>query len=752
MNERDESLLTNDLDQGNLQVRSLSYIAGKSEVQNAIALINEKSNEVVSLHGGPGFEKSAIAIEVTEQLKENREILVIFSDLTTAKNVDEMIQRFCNDIGEKPELYHQHDDQKSPLVLWLESVKAKVIFVMDGIDNLLEENNRPDFHDILHSLAKAGNCQIITTSSLAYQIPDISIEQIHVKEMDDDACIELLRKQWPENDDEFLQRLASRCGNIPLAMSIAASQIDDFEDPYEFLHYLEESPYNTLERPESKLFVYRTINSSFARLDEEQKEVIVRLATVEGSFNEEAAHVIIEKEKRKTCNILQNLVGRNLIKRQSNYRYSIHLLIKLFLKDYQTGNHESAENAVAQAMRAEYLMVEYYLKLGHDLTIKSYSKDGYKPNREALKQDAHNIQNVLKICCKQDDPANSDIPECLAKSKIYTTSAGFFSLFVRTIIPANFVDEFLRRCAQLARERTQHALEIKFECLLVDQERSKTIEESDEMYILKMEEIIKDFDVYSDECTKDVSILVYYHYQYGRYLSRKAENLKREERKPLQIQARKQFEISLKLRCKPEKPTEIADKIFILLNLGNIWKKMFRIPKINRENALRAAQKYHEEAFQMSKTILGNHELTSTCLKYFGDLFLTTKHYKLAEEKFTLAKNMREYLGLQAGESYAFLLSNLGICLTKDGRPEEALDFLGKARELTEDLAGIDKLNYCKAKVYANLALTYHSIEEFSKDAIKYAKKAMKFKNISKVLGHDYEMLQKLSSHDAENH
>ena len=35
-------------------------------------------------------------------------------------------------------------------------------------------------------------------------------------------------------------------------------------------------------------------------------------------------------------------------------------------------------------MRAVVLMVQYYLELGHDLTIKSYSKDEYKKNQRSF--------------------------------------------------------------------------------------------------------------------------------------------------------------------------------------------------------------------------------------------------------------------------------------------------------------------------------------------------------------------------------
>ena len=736
--------------QRDVQVRSLTYIAGQTQVENTMALLKDKNNAVVSLYGGPGFEKSAIAIEVAQQLSENLEdhtILVIFSDLTTTNSVDEVARTLCSDAG----VNYVHNNPKLSLHHWMISVKAKVVFVMDGIDNLLEENNRPDFSDFLNSLAKLGNFQMITTSRSSYQIPNPSFSQIYIEEMDDKECMELLRKQCSENDDELLRRIAILSGNIPLAMCIAASEIDDFEDSDKFLQYLDEHPYKTLKHPESKHFVYRAINMSYVRLEKEQQEVVVRLATVKGSFSEEAAHAIIEKEKPITQSILQNLAGRNLIKRTPGDRYSVHLLMKLFLRDLIDDN-ESAESACESAMRAKYLMVKYYLNLGHDLTIQSYSKDAYKSNREALKKEAHNIQNALKICCQQKESTISDIPDCLAHSKIYTTSANYFSLFVRTVIPEHFVDEFLQRCAQLAKEREQHAIKISFDCLLADQERSKTIEEeSDESYILKMKGIKEDFNEYNDEFKKDTSVLVHYHYHHGRYLLRKSESL-REERLPLQIQAREQFEISLKLRDTAKKPTEKADKIFLFVTLGNIWKKISRSSGKNPKRAIGKAQKYLEDAFHLAEDFLGEHELTSTCLKSFGDLFLTTKKYALAEKKFISAINMRKNLGLQACESHAFLLINLGICFTKTERLEEALDVLGKARDLVEELSGLDESNFCKAKVYANLALTHNSIEPFSKDAIEYAKKAMQFKNIAKVLRFYYEALLKLLLHDVENY
>ena len=150
-------------------------------------------------------------------------------------------------------------------------------------------------------------------------------------------------------------------------------------------------------------------------------------------------------------------------------------------------------------MRAKLLMIKYYLKLADQLTMNSYSKNGYKRNRKVLKKEVHNIQNALEFYGQPGNPIDAKISDCLADSEIYTNSARFVSLFVRTIIPGVIVDEFLQRCSNLANEKGQHAIKINFDWLLVDQERSKAIGNSNEKFVAKMKEIEKEFETHYED-------------------------------------------------------------------------------------------------------------------------------------------------------------------------------------------------------------------------------------------------------------
>ena len=158
-----------------------------------------------------------------------------------------------------------------------------------------------------------SNCQIITTSRSSYLIPELSIDSVDVGEMEGKASIELLRKQCPKQDEKFLRRLAEHCSDIPLALCIAGSLVDDYENPDELLQDLEKRPMEILKCPENNQYVKRTIDVSYDKCSKEEQETFVRLSVFEGSFSEEAAKAVIDKSKPDTRRLLKKLFRRSLI-------------------------------------------------------------------------------------------------------------------------------------------------------------------------------------------------------------------------------------------------------------------------------------------------------------------------------------------------------------------------------------------------------------------------------------------------------
>ena len=418
-----------------------TFTARDTEVREIMSFLEEKDSGIVSIVGGPGFGKSTIAVEVSHRLSEQHGIPVIFSYLSTASTVDEVIHRLCHDVG-----VHPGEDPKSSLIFWLRNLEKNVVLVMDNIDKLLECEARSQFNDLICLLRKNSGqqLQIITTSRAVFSIADLSTKMVSVNEMDSDSSMELLRKCSgnEEMDDDYFHEMANLCGHIPLALCIAASRIQDFEDPIELMTYLKEQPMEVLKAPESNQHVQKTIKMSFEMLSDEDRESFVRLSVFDGNFDQDAAKEIIDRNELGSEDFLKKLICHSLLQR-SDGRYSIHLLIKRFLTDYDQLEEERR--------KAQELMVEYFLKKCHSLTLDSYSKDGFNDASDSLKKDAHNVEKVLKVCQAQQTNPNSNIIECLARSDIYKSSSRFFYNFVGNVLPQKVIKDFLQYCVELAK-------------------------------------------------------------------------------------------------------------------------------------------------------------------------------------------------------------------------------------------------------------------------------------------------------------
>jgi tetratricopeptide (TPR) repeat protein len=678
-----------------LQEKLPMFIAREDEIQTIIFFLQNKEIGIVSLHGGPGFGKSALAVEVSHRLRDDHNTRVIFSDISTASTIKEVILRLCLDLGINPE-----DDPKSSLILGLRNTKDKIIIVMDGIDELLAKID--DWYNFIRLLRKSSNqhCQIITTSRTEYEIPNISTANVPVEEMDEKSSLELLKatleKRCPDLDEEFLRKLAQLCGNIPLAMCIAASRVQDFEDPKTLLQHLENKPLETLQDSKSNQFVYKAIDMSYDKLNDEQKRSLVRLSVFKGNFSEEAVQAVIEKDDLDTNNFLKELVTRNLVRKVNEGRYSIHLLIRHFLiKQVDDKEIERASNR----------MVKYYLKLCHKSTIKSYSKDGFKREREILKREAHNIENVLTICS-----SDSGISDVLANSEIYKSSCRFFYNIVKTIISETVLENFLQACADLAQERKEWKNKINFDCMLVDHEGRKSFWKSD-AYFQKMMATETEFREHEKELTEDVALQAYFFYQLGRYFLNEFKLYKgnpvENSKNPVELYHKTDEHLrkSLELRKGlPECPLAKADVILSLLQLGNLEKKMASVQYYLRANEEckkinEKAEKLYEKAIELAENNLGEHELTSACYKVLGDLLLLLKDNETAKKCYESATQMREQLNLVTSKEYVLLLNNFGRCLMFMENYHEAREILQKALKLVKD----DGPSDCKEKVDRSL-------------------------------------------------
>ena len=684
-----------------------TFIGRDAEVKEIISSLTENGCGIVSIVGGPGFGKSTVAIEVSHHLIDNHDIIVIFSYLSNVSTVPDVFLRLCQDVGVNP-----GEDSKLSFTLWLKDIKERVVLVMDNIEQLLEEEVRSEFTELVLTLRKHSQqqLQVLATTRTALSIPNQPTKNIQIGELDEKSSVELLRKCCPNTEvkDSYLCDLANLCGFIPLALCITGSRIPRLDDPAELIEWLKEKPMKALQSTDKTQCVRKAIEFSFQMLSNEDKKAFARLSVFNGNFQKKSAQEAIERDGLETQDFLEQLVDRSLIQRSSDKRFVIHSLIRRFLADHDQLQHEKA---IAQG-----LMVKHFLNMCHLLTMKSYSKDGFTDARKLLKKDAHNVEETLKICCQNEvTNLNPHVIESLVSSDIYKSSSRFFSNFVWDLLPRAVLRNFHESCIMLAGGREQVAIQITFQCLVADQEGYKSAWKSPE-YITRMEAIKKAFGRNETALKEDRSLYSYCYYFYARYYSHQPKNtpcpdLSEADLAPLS-------------ENKARNPTDNAHEVHILIRRAELNKIRATKDKEKYEEYTNCAKALYNQALSSAKESLGDHELTCTCHKLLGDLYIKNKE---ALMYYSDAIKLRKKLQLDFNEPFMYLLKNYGSCLFYRGRFEESVETLHEARNIAEKLG---EKRPCTANVYYALARTFRSWKPGSQEAAKYAKAAVEMKDL----------------------
>ncbi|XP_028397057.1 uncharacterized protein LOC114520907 [Dendronephthya gigantea] len=722
----------------NVQVRQDSCIPDKPETfigRDAIvktitsSLVEKGGCGIATIVGGPGFGKSTVAVEVSHCLRNDHDIVVIFSYLRNIATVPEVILRLCHDVGVNP-----GDDSKSSLMFWLKSIEKNVVLVMDNIEQLLESDVKSQFNDLLLTLRKNSrlHLQILTTSRTKFVILGHTVLNHQLEELDEKSSIELLKMCCPdiESENAYLPELAKLCGFVPLALCIAGSRIQGGDNLLELIQWLKEMPMDTLRN--SDHCVQQTFEFSFQKLSDEDKKAFVYLSVFEGSFQRDSAKAVIQRGELQTENFLELLVGRSLVQKTIERRFVIHSLIRRFLSDH---DQFQDEKAVAQG-----LMVSHFLKMCHSLTMDCYSHNGFTSARESLKKNIQNIEKTHKIC-SQDLATNSNpnISEHLASSDIYKFSYRFFHNFSWDLLPETVLKNFFKSCISLAESTNEPVIKILFQCLAADQEGRKSAWKSEE-YAGLIQKIEAAFEKNKAALKEDRFVFMFCYQLLARYQFNNSSNC-------LPADPTKDGLPSLP-ENKVLRPIEKVAEAYILMKRGNI-SKMYatkRSNKVNKKTKKKDkeyrnfAKSFYNDALSLAKEVLGDHALTCSLLKHVGDVCFNWGKKDTAMTYYSEAVNLHKKLKLDSNEQFVMLLKNCGGCLSFLRCFDKSVETLKEARDIADKIA--EEHTLCKAKVNCQLAITFSSWKSDCQEAVQYAKEAKEMLDL--LNSRDKEILEKI--------
>ena len=647
-------------------------VVGRSqELEEITDAIRTESAAAVLVTGGPGFGKTAVAIEVGHELvsKGNEERTVLFCSLRSKAAIAEVATSMilpCSANLSQPSEHPQHW-----LRNWSKQQQKKVSFILDNADDVLESDDRAAFVSILKDMRTLSNGKIsfVITSRRVFQLDlNLRMKCVRLKTLSREHAQELLMSKVLNPDVKQglskTDKLVQLCGCVPLALCIISSLLSDYSED-QLIERLEEKPLDVLKEDESdENSVEKAIHTSFNFLNEDKQKALVILSVFPGSFSNVAAQAVI---KEVGCQddpglILRSLKDRSLIENPAQYRYQIHPFIQTFAKKIDEANHSSDLRLQGQKVACLYF-------ISHLVNIAScyWSKDKCKEAIDSFNEDRHNFKYFFQFFIKglkEQDPQLKKTMEELVE-KISQTC----TFLQMCILPDDYLS-YLEELNKLLMSYQQPVTKrVELLCLLVLEYRKignqdnckKLIEEAADLH-----------SKHSEEFDNEKVSEAFFSNHYARFQS-EMKNY---------AEAEKQFIKSWKV-CVQLKPMDFVQKGISLLYAGIHYYQQ------NRRDQAEAKFNASLKLFQEN---LGNHFMTALLLGRIADFHLfhgqkslgsaadQCKSIKLYEQ----ALEMMESVGIKEQKECILPLTNLGVCYQFQGDMEGAKNLFQASLRIAE--------------------------------------------------------------------
>jgi tetratricopeptide (TPR) repeat protein/transcriptional regulator with XRE-family HTH domain len=319
------------------------------------------SPRVVAVDGSPGMGKTALALRLGHQAKDQFPDGQLFVNLRghsrergpaqPAVVLEEFLVALGVQAGHVPDRL----DQRAALYRSL----------VDGRRVLVVLDNASDFAQVEPLLPASPRCGVILTSRA--RVMGLEIPQDHrvtLRPMTEDEAYLLLRTviggDRVDSEAEAAQVLAARCGRMPLALRLAAervalhphrpirslvSELGDEQDRLDLLAAADEQQLRTV------------ISWSYRDLDLDLARLFRYLGLHPGPhISTAAAAALIGSSLPATKRLLECLVSMHLIECAPDDRYQMHDLLRVYAAERCTTEDSEAERDLAGRR-----LVEWYL-------------------------------------------------------------------------------------------------------------------------------------------------------------------------------------------------------------------------------------------------------------------------------------------------------------------------------------------------------------------------------------------------------
>ena len=698
----------------------INVVGRSEELEKIIVAIRTERAAAVLVTGGPGFGKTAVAIEVSHELasNENEERTVLFCSLRSKAAIAEVANSMI--LSCRANLSQPPEDPQYWLKNWSSRQENKVCFILDNADDVLESGDRTAFVTILKDMRTLSNPKItfvITTRKLFQLDPNLRMECVRLRTLSREHTQELLLSKVLNADVKQglskTDKLVQLCGCVPLALCIIGSLLLDYPED-QLIERLEEKPLDVLKEDESdENSVEKAIYTSFNFLREHEQKALVLLSVFPGSFSNIAGQAVI---KAVDCqgdpgSILHSLKNRSLIETPAPYRYQIHQFIQTFAKKIDEANL----SPVLQLQGKKAACIHFISHLV-DIATCYWSKDKCQEAIHSFNMDRHNFEYFFQFFIKGQEKQDSQLKKTMEElvEKISQTC----TFLEMCILPSDYLRHLIELDQLLMFYQQPVTKRVELLCLLGHEYRKIGNQDEYKKLIEKAADLHSE---HSEEFDNEKVSEAFFCSNYARFLSDVKNCSKADE----------QFIKSLEV-CKQFKPMDFVQKGISLLYAGRNDK---------RQNKRDQAEEKFNASLKIFQENLGSHIMTALLLKEIADFHLfhgekglgSAPDRRKSIELYKQALEMMESVGIKEQKECILPITNLGVCYQFQGQMEDAKSLFQASLKIAEQ----ELTENHRWKIYAMTQMAFwYKKNGNSEKAEEWKQKALTMRDILQLPDH----------------
>lgn len=384
------------------------FTGRQDECAEIVHQLTNTATRIVGIVGSPGFGKTSIAKTVCHQITSSRPgshvYFVPLQGLTSLESLAKKLLTILNpSILASLEKASGHVSAIDQLQDFVKSVRQSICLCLDNADTFVESSNG-EFLQLIAGLAKFGvHTRILYTSRKTLKFSGLYVQTkvIQIQELTRNEGADLVNSLVPDLPREDAIKLSELCGDVPLALHLLCSTLQEDHITVEELVASREDLFGLLDTTDiPDEFRFRNLfDDSFGRLSESAQNSFRLLAVFKGSFDAEAASAVLDVNGIPLKKALAELEARSLLEYdKASKRYRLHPL----LYSYCLLKCEDSEETQAAYRDATHRSHRYFLELFQKLN-SGYQGNDWQSVVESFEKERSNIYDTLTRSVRLDE-------------------------------------------------------------------------------------------------------------------------------------------------------------------------------------------------------------------------------------------------------------------------------------------------------------------------------------------------------------